>query len=103
LRQTVFLSLQSPTTGSFAGDTWGETDTRFTYIAVSSLSLLGTLSKLDRELTIRYLRSCRNLDGGFGSSAGAESHGAQGAPLYLSLSRDLAASQGEKADRDLTR
>ena len=29
--------------GSFAGDEWGEIDTRFTYCALSCLSILGSL------------------------------------------------------------
>ncbi|CDZ96817.1 rab geranylgeranyltransferase [Phaffia rhodozyma] len=74
---SFYLSLQNPTTGSFAGDSWGETDTRFTYIAVSALSLLGTLDRLNREKTISWLRRCRNFDGGFGSGEGGESHGSQ--------------------------
>jgi geranylgeranyl transferase type-2 subunit beta len=35
-------SLQQPD-GSFAGDCWGEVDTRFTYCAVNALSILGKL------------------------------------------------------------
>jgi len=32
---------------------------------------------LDKERTVRYIERCRNFDGGFGSSVGAESHAAQ--------------------------
>lgn len=71
------LSLQNAS-GSFSGDQFGETDTRFTYCAVQALSLLGKLDALDVEKTIGYLRKCRNFDGGFGSTEGAESHSAQG-------------------------
>lgn len=70
------LSLQHPS-GVFAGDTFGELDTRFLYCAVSALSLLGALDQLDRDKTVAYLVQCRNFDGGFGSVAGAESHAAQ--------------------------
>lgn len=70
------LSLQQPS-GVFAGDAFGEIDTRFLYCAVNSLSLLGRLGELDVEKTVGYIRSCRNFDGGFGSSEGAESHAAQ--------------------------
>ena len=73
----VILSLQHPS-GVFAGDTFGELDTRFLYCAVSALSLLGALDQLDRDRTVAYLVQCRNFDGGFGSVAGAESHAAQG-------------------------
>ncbi|QRV83367.1 terpenoid cyclase [Ceratobasidium sp. AG-Ba] len=70
------LSLQA-SDGSFAGDRWGEIDTRFTYCSISALSLLGELSQLDIEKTVGYIRKCRNFDGGFGGSEGAESHSAQ--------------------------
>jgi geranylgeranyl transferase type-2 subunit beta len=72
--------------GGFAGDSFGEVDTRFLYCAVSALSLLGKLSDLDVEKTVSYIRTCRNFDGGFGSSSGAESHAAQGpsGPLLVS-------------------
>ncbi|KAF9222135.1 rab geranylgeranyltransferase [Gyrodon lividus] len=70
------LSLQRPS-GVFAGDSFGEIDTRFLYIAVNALSLLGRLSELDVEKTVSYIRQCRNLDGGYGATAGAESHAAQ--------------------------
>jgi geranylgeranyl transferase type-2 subunit beta len=74
---TVILGLHQPS-GVFAGDAFGETDTRFLYCAVSALSLLGALDRLDRERTVSYLVSCRNFDGGFGRIAGSESHAAQG-------------------------
>lgn len=75
---TVVLSLQDPETGSFAGDEWGEIDTRFTYCAVACLSLLGQLDKLDSDKTVAWLEKCKNHDGGFGMVQGAESHAAQG-------------------------
>lgn len=73
----VILSLQQPS-GVFAGDSFGETDTRFLYCAVNALSLLGHLSDLDVEKTVSYIRKCRNFDGGFGAREGAESHAGQG-------------------------
>jgi geranylgeranyl transferase type-2 subunit beta len=33
---------------------------------------------LDKEKAVSYIERCRNYDGGFGSSVGAESHAAQG-------------------------
>lgn len=57
------------------GDEFGEIDTRFTYCAVASLSLLNRLDFLDNSLTISYLNSCRNFDGGYGAIPGSESHG----------------------------
>ncbi|KAI0781040.1 rab geranylgeranyltransferase [Trametes elegans] len=69
------LSLQQPS-GVFAGDSFGEIDTRFLYCAVNALSLLGYLHELDVERTVGYIRRCRNFDGGFGAREGAESHAA---------------------------
>ena len=74
---TVILSLQQPS-GVFAGDKYGEIDTRFLYCAVNALSLLGRLHELDVEKTVDYIRRCKNFDGGFGHVIGAESHSAQG-------------------------
>lgn len=73
----VISSLQQPS-GVFAGDKFGETDTRFLYCGVAALSLLGHLDKLDKEQTVSYIRQCKNFDGGYGSVVGAESHSAQG-------------------------
>ena len=78
----VILSLQQPS-GVFAGDPFGEIDTRFSYIAVHALSLLGQLDKLDVDKTVSYILKCRNFDGGFGAVAGAESHAAQGAFKFV--------------------
>ena len=73
----VILSLQKPS-GVFAGDAFGETDTRFLYCAVNALSLLGHLDEMNKDKAVEYIERCRNYDGGFGSSVGAESHSAQG-------------------------
>ncbi|KAJ3894137.1 rab geranylgeranyltransferase [Lentinula edodes] len=70
------LSLQQPS-GVFSGDSFGEIDTRFSYIAVNALSLLRRLGDLDVEKTVSYIVQCRNFDGGFGSRIGAESHAGQ--------------------------
>ena len=86
-------SLQQPD-GSFAGDLWGEVDTRFSYCAISCLSLLGALPPLGRssgsyntggddkpvidvDKAVQYVASCRNFDGGLGCVPGAESHAGQ--------------------------
>lgn len=89
----------------FTGDRWGETDTRFTYCAVSALSLLQDLPSLDAPLSassassetpldgessrpttikegiVRWLAQCRNFDGGYGMTPAAETHAAQGPSL----------------------
>jgi geranylgeranyl transferase type-2 subunit beta len=70
------LSLQQDD-GSFAGDQWGEIDTRFSYCALSTLSLLSSLERIDVPKAVEYIASCQNLDGGFGSMQGAESHAGQ--------------------------
>ena len=85
--------------GSFAGDEWGEVDTRFSYCALSALSILGALPEdnhdddnvgddglneksstdtcIDLKKAALYVSSCRNFDGGFGCVPGAESHAGQ--------------------------
>jgi geranylgeranyl transferase type-2 subunit beta len=92
-------SLQLPD-GSFAGDRWGEVDTRFSYCALLTLSLLwrgrvplaagGGPSADDdgarqrqqkrQRLVARcaaHVLRCRNFDGGFGAQPGGESHAGQ--------------------------
>ncbi|THF99588.1 hypothetical protein TEA_023849 [Camellia sinensis var. sinensis] len=65
--------------------TWGEVDTRFSYIAICSLALLHSMDKINVDKAVKYFVSCKNLDGGFGCSPGAESHAAQ--ILYIILTR----------------
>ena len=81
--QVVISSLQTPS-GVFAGDKFGETDTRFTFCAINALSLLdrkfispGT-APFDIDNAVAHIRRCRNFDGGFGGDIGGESHAAQG-------------------------
>jgi geranylgeranyl transferase type-2 subunit beta len=69
--------LQDRETGTFAGDEWGEQDTRFLYGALNALSLMGLLELVDVEKAARYVDSCANFDGGYGTSPGAESHSGQ--------------------------
>lgn len=72
------VSLQQPD-GSFVGDTAGaEVDTRFSYCALSALSLLNRLDAIDMPKAVSYIEACYNpLDGGYGSCIGAESHAGQ--------------------------
>ena len=71
--------------GSFVGDEWGEVDTRFSYCALSGLSILGRLESVDEdgkalidlEAATQFVASCKNFDGGFGCIPGAESHAGQ--------------------------
>ncbi|CAG8707517.1 6632_t:CDS:2, partial [Cetraspora pellucida] len=70
-------SLQDRQTGAFTGDEWGEIDTRFSYSAISCLSLLKRLDAVDVKKAIEFIMLCKNFDGGFGSTPGAESHAGQ--------------------------
>ncbi|CAG8587542.1 4640_t:CDS:2 [Paraglomus occultum] len=70
-------SLQDKETGAFKGDEWGEIDTRFSYSALSCLSLLKRLDAIDVQKAVEFIMKCKNFDGGFGSSPGAESHAGQ--------------------------
>ena len=90
---SVLLSLIQPS-GEVAGDIFGETDSRFTYILLNALSLLGRLDALDdgslykgraREMIVENLRGCMNFDSGFGSTPGGESHGGQSKCVILFL------------------
>ena len=64
----AYVSALQQSDGSFAGDKWGEIDTRFSYCAFSALAMLGKLSTglVDVEKGIAYIASCQNFDGGFG-------------------------------------
>ncbi|KAI5957346.1 BET2 [Candida jiufengensis] len=63
--------------GSFQGDKFGEIDTRFTYTAISALSLLDELTKEITGPATKFILDCYNFDGGFGLVPGSESHAAQ--------------------------
>ncbi|KAK4985904.1 Rab geranylgeranyltransferase [Elasticomyces elasticus] len=69
--------LQDAESGTFAGDEWGETDTRFLYGAFNALSLLGLMHLIDVERAVDYVNGCKNFDGGYGTSPGAETHAGQ--------------------------
>lgn len=63
--------------GSFSGDEWGEIDTRFSYCALSCLSLLGALERVDVAKAVQFIAKCKNFDGAFGAIEHAESHAGQ--------------------------
>lgn len=67
-------SLQQPD-GSFHGDVWGEVDIRFSMCAICTLSILGRIDAIDTEAAVDWIMKCSNeIDGGFGSRPGSESH-----------------------------
>lgn len=74
---TVVAGLQDRNTGTFAGDEWGETDTRFLYAALNALSLLDLLSLVDVDRAVAHIQNCANFDGAYGVRPGAESHAGQ--------------------------
>ncbi|ORY27870.1 terpenoid cyclases/protein prenyltransferase alpha-alpha toroid [Naematelia encephala] len=83
-RITKFLLARVAPNGSVSGDEFGESDTRFSYIMASALSLLGRLDDLDalydgkgRDLVVQNIVDSMNFDGAFGTEPGAESHGGQ--------------------------
>lgn len=45
--------------GSFAGDQYGETDTRFSYCAISCASLLGKLDQINVPSAISFIMACQ--------------------------------------------
>ncbi|KZO95971.1 rab geranylgeranyltransferase [Calocera viscosa TUFC12733] len=76
-RIVTWVAARQNPTGSFSGDQWGETDTRFAYIAVQALELLGRLDAIDKDKAVAHINRCKNFDGGFGATEGAESHAGQ--------------------------
>ncbi|KAI7196097.1 geranylgeranyl transferase-like protein type II beta subunit [Hortaea werneckii] len=85
MKVAKFISgLQQPN-GTFAGDEWGETDTRFLYGALNALSLLQMLPSqrpseaplVDVPAATAHIKACQNFDGGFGVAPGRESHSGQ--------------------------
>lgn len=73
----VIAGLQDRATGSFAGDDWGEMDSRFLYGALNALSLLRLTALVDVPKAVAHVQACANFDGGYGVSPGAESHAGQ--------------------------
>lgn len=85
--------------GSFAGDIYGEIDTRFVYTAVQALHLLGRLTPEIGDLAAAWIAQCANFDGGYGLVPGAESHAAQ---VWTCLGTLAITNHLELVDVDLT-
>jgi len=85
LKVAQYIASLQQANGAFAGDQWGETDTRFLYGALNALSLLHALPHqrpdlpplVDVKAATDHVKACQNFDGGFGTSPGAESHSGQ--------------------------
>lgn len=89
--------LQNRETGSFAGDEWGETDTRFLFGGLLALSLLRLLPLIDISKAVDYVQACANFDGGYGVVPGAESHAGQ---IYTCIGALAIADRLDLVDRD---
>lgn len=73
----AFIASLQQDDGSFAGDKWGEIDSRFSYCSLLTLAILGRMDAIDVSKAVDYVVSCVNFDGGFGCIPGAESHAGQ--------------------------
>ncbi|KAF2090817.1 rab geranylgeranyl transferase [Saccharata proteae CBS 121410] len=89
--------LQDRSTGTFAGDEWGETDTRFLYGAFNALSLLHMMHLVDVDKAISHIQACANFDGGYGTSPNAESHSGQ---VFTCVGALAIAGRLDLVDRD---
>ncbi|KAK6019336.1 prenyltransferase and squalene oxidase repeat-containing domain protein [Ostertagia ostertagi] len=76
-----------------------EVDTRFSFCAVATLFLIDRLHVIDLDKAVRYVLSCYNFDGGFGTRPGSESHAGQ---VYCCLGTLCIARRLESIDRDRT-
>ena len=55
----------------------GETDTRYTFCSVATLTLLNKLDTINGDKAAEYVVKCQNFDGAFGVREGSESHAGQ--------------------------
>ena len=95
--QSDIANLQNRETGAFAGDEWGEMDTRFLFGAFLALSLLRLLHFADVPKAVTHIRACINADGGYGVSPGAESHAGQ---IYTCVGALAIADRLDLVDKD---
>ena len=97
LRVEDIAGLQDRRTGTFAGDEWGETDTRFLYGALNALSLLRSMHLVDVDKAIEHIQACANYDGGYGEGPQAESHAGQ---VFTCIGALTIAGRLDLVDRD---
>ncbi len=93
----VIAELQDRNTGTFAGDEWGEKDTRFLFGAFNALSLLNLMHVIELPKAIAHVQACANFDGGYGVSPGAESHAGQ---VYTCVGALAIAGRLDLIDKD---
>ncbi|SCU91162.1 LAMI_0E04962g1_1 [Lachancea mirantina] len=98
LKTTEFIKSNQLADGSFQGDRFGEVDARFSYTALSSLSILGALTREVVDPAVEFIKKCYNFDGGFGLCPGAESHASMaftciGALAIVNRLGDLSSAQ----------
>lgn len=76
-RCVAYIKSLQQADGSFFGDKWGEIDTRFSFCALAALKLLDRLDAINLDKAVEHVMACNNqIDGGFGSKPGSESHSA---------------------------
>jgi geranylgeranyl transferase type-2 subunit beta len=89
--------------GSFVGDEFGEVDTRFSYIVLNGLTLLGYHTNDEKskwinvDLAVDFILKCQNFDGGFGAVPGAESHAGQ---IFCCVAALAITNQLHRIDQD---
>lgn len=84
--------------GCFTGDKWGEVDTRFSFCALATLELLNRLNDINLEKAVEFVLACNNeIDGGFGSKPGSESHSAY---VYCCVGSLAIANQLDRIDKE---
>ncbi|KAK4691644.1 geranylgeranyl transferase type-2 subunit beta, partial [Lecanoromycetidae sp. Uapishka_2] len=96
-RDQVGRCLQNRETGSFTGDEWGETDTRFLFGAFLALSLMHLLHLVEVPKAVAHIQACSNFDGGYGVTPGAESHAGQ---IYTCVGALAIAGRLDLVDKD---
>lgn len=95
---TIDVRKRQLNTGAFTGDEWGEIDTRFSYCAISCLSLLNQLDAINVDQAVEFIDQCQNFDGGFGSLPGSESHAGQ---VFCCVGALAIVGRLDVVDRDL--
>ncbi|CAI7771992.1 unnamed protein product [Closterium sp. NIES-54] len=70
----------------------------FSYCAISCLSLLDRTHVIDLPAAVRFIASCQNFDGGFGSVPGGESHAGQSECDRVHIHMNMCQQEGSTGD-----